>query len=107
MEELVKISTAKLAREKGFDIHICRCGGFPDCICDNELPTQSLIQKWLRDVHNIQVYCYSSTKDGNGKYRDYVVYINGQAINDARDQEFQTYEDALEFGITQSLKLWT
>ena len=68
-------------------------------------PTQSLVQKWLREVHNIQVYCYSSAKNGKGIYRDYVVHVNEMSINDARDEEFQTYEAAMEVGLQVSLEM--
>jgi len=67
-------------------------------------PTQTLLARWLREVHNIQVYAYSHTKNQNGKYRDYVVYINGREINDARDEEFQTYEEAMEIGLSVALE---
>lgn len=69
------------------------------------LPTQSLVQKWLREVHNIQVYCRSHTKNGEGKYRDYVAYVNEEIINDARDEEYQTYEEALEVGLRYALEM--
>ena len=65
-------------------------------------PTQSLLQTWLRNEHDVQVYAYSHTKK-NGKWGDYVVYVDNTAINDARDEEFQTYEDALEIGLQHAL----
>jgi len=68
-------------------------------------PTQALVAMWLRRVHNIQVYCYSSTKNGEGIYRDYVVHVNERSINDARDEEFQTYEEAMEVGLQVSLEM--
>lgn len=68
-------------------------------------PTQSLVARWLREVHNIQVYAYSHTKNIKDEYRDYVVYVNNTAINDPRDEEFQTYEEAMEFGIFYALNL--
>ena len=68
-------------------------------------PTQSLLQKWLREQHNLQVYAYSSTKHTDVEYCDYVVYVNGMALNDARDEEYDKYEDALEFGLQEALKL--
>lgn len=68
-------------------------------------PTQSLLQRWLREVHNIQVHCHSNTKDGKGKYRDYVAYINERAINDPRDEEFDAYESALEVGLQVALEM--
>jgi hypothetical protein len=46
----------------------------------------------------------SHTKNGDGKYRDYVVHINDKDINDARDEEFQTYEEALEMGLQVALE---
>ena len=67
-------------------------------------PTQSLLAKWLRDVHNIQVYCNSGTKNGN-VYRDYIVHINERSINDPRDEEYQTYETAMEAGLQSALKM--
>jgi hypothetical protein len=66
-------------------------------------PTQALLAKWLREVHNIQVYVNSHTKDGDGKYRDYVAHVNNREINDARDTEFQTYEEAMEVGLKAAL----
>jgi len=33
------------------------------------------------------------------------VYINGIAQNDARDEEYQTYEDAMELGLQNALKM--
>ena len=72
-------------------------------------PTQSLLAKWLRDVHDIQVYAYSHTirdphpKMGTAKYRDYVAHVNEKEINDARDEEYQTYEAALEAGLKYAL----
>jgi hypothetical protein len=61
-------------------------------------PIQAIIQRWLREEHNIQVWASSHTTNGK-KYIDYVAYVNGTAINDARDQEYQTYESALEEGL--------
>jgi hypothetical protein len=131
-EALIEFSTAKLAKEKGFDWD---CNHFytvdevlTPCLAvrvyepvDNivsdsnhairlyySAPTQSLLQKWLRDVHNIQMYvethtCSTTTEFGR-IWKDYVVHAKGAALNDARDEEYQTYEDALEFGLQTMLK---
>lgn len=104
-DKRISFETAKLATEKGFNIHICVCGGYPDCLCHNIPPTQSLLQKWLREEHNIQVHCHSHTKNSEGKYRDYVAYVNEEIINDARDEEYQTYEEALEVGLRFALEM--
>jgi hypothetical protein len=68
-EVLIKVETARLARENGFD-WICS-GNYdanqPEILCPTgwitnwnnksystiSAPTQSLLQKWFRDVHNI------------------------------------------------------
>lgn len=141
-DERVSLETAKLLKEKNFNI-----GGYGsyteylkthksdnpsfatkkgevefdgtfyfinnNSACDNSCknytmyaaPTQSVVQRWLREVHNIQVYCYSSTKNGDGVYRDYVVHVNERSINDARDNEFQTYEEGMEIGLQIALKM--
>jgi len=84
-------------------------------------PTQALLARWLREAHGIQVYAVSGTLsgtvDGARKYKDYVVHVCvassrdnevgrvvQTAVNDARDEEFQTYEAALEFGLREALK---
>jgi len=67
-------------------------------------PTQAVLARWLREVHNIQVYVSSQTVNGNGKYRDYVAHVNNREINDARDEEFQTYEEAMEVGLLIALE---
>jgi hypothetical protein len=34
-----------------------------------------------------------------------VVHINGQSMNDARDEEYQTYEEAMEVGLEMALEM--
>ena len=127
-EKLVTLETAKLAKEKSFNwsTYMIWMFEYPyymsekkdwyhrerNYYCDIPLhepwcysPTQSHLAKWLREIHGIQVYVYSSAKNDEGKYRDYVVYINGIAQNDARDEEYQTYEDAMELGLQNALKM--
>jgi cell division inhibitor SulA len=112
IEELIKNETAKLAKEKGFnEIEPCSCGGFPDCICQLSrssltdyvyTPTQSLMQKWLRDKRNIHVeitwvdtlsniYVYHISTTGNAIRPDSIFYYS--------------YEEALEEGLIEALKL--
>ena len=84
-------------------------------------PTQALLARWLRDAHGIQVYAVSGTLsgtvDGKRKYKDYVAHVCigssrdnevgrviQTAINDARDEEYQTYEAAMEAGLQYALK---
>ena len=84
-EQLISFETAKLAKEKGFD-WICRV--FYEDWDNNELhepispsdfnnehvwektisaPTQSLLQKWLREVHDIKM-CVSYTCVDDSEY---------------------------------------
>ena len=80
------------------------CSGNKDYFKTFSAPTQSLLQKWLREIHGIQVYVYSSTIR-LGKYSDYVIHINEKSLNDARDEEYQIYEDAFEVGLREALKI--
>ncbi len=91
IEELISFETAKLAKEKGFNE---QCSA----------PTQSLLQKWLREVHNIHVnvsYGLTFTFKINGdlKGNDYVDYSN------IEEYWSRTYEEALEKGLIEGLKL--
>jgi len=102
-EQLISFETAELAKEKGLDIKVCKCGGFPECICDNLNPTQSLLQKWLREVHDVNLLV--DTAGIKGKYVAFINsygwiygYINEQKI-------FDSYEDALEAALVVGLNL--
>jgi hypothetical protein len=46
-EELITLETAKLAKEKGFD--------YFNGIYKTQRSTQSLLQKWLREIHKIDI----------------------------------------------------
>ncbi len=96
-DELISAETFEIAKQKGF----VKKGHFfnEDII----IPTQSLLQRWLREVHNIQVYASSATINMLGKYRDYIFTVNGKS-SDHRDG-YDTYEEALEKGLQEGLKL--
>ena len=72
-EKLISFETGKLAKEKGFNIidvhayyHINEGYTLGHALCYSEVneqednlllaPTQGLLQKWLREVHNINVF---------------------------------------------------
>jgi hypothetical protein len=122
-EQLITFETAKLAKEKGFKIKQKK-GYFSEVETPTNsgyrtlpefgfAPTQSLLQKWIREAHDIQVYSQSYTVRGGkqGKrFGDYIYVINplyGEHVlmEDARDSKFQTYEGALEIGLQEALKL--
>lgn len=133
IETIVSLETAKLLKEKGFNepclyyfgcddkgnlipkcvagIQDCECRTVEDLYIQNNLlleeellqPTLSLAQKWIREkgIH-IGVYANASgwgwilTKCGG----------NGSCIKEIEDDTFfNTYEDALEEGLKQVLKL--
>lgn len=122
-DKLVSYKTAKLAKEKGFNWKVFSYyksemslfNIFPDYEQDIDnwnnitfyincysAPTQSLLQKWLREKHSIHInigtiafnrginkmpnygYCISSTKNHNKKITN--------------------YEEALEEGLYEALK---
>ena len=107
-EQLISLKTAKLATEKGFNLkEPCTCGGYPDCICEQTRsvtpdyvyrPTQSLLQKWLREVHNLHVnpYRYKDLVADNNDDCVYKVFISAKG--------FKTYEESLEEGLITVLK---
>ena len=152
-EQLVSFETAKLAKEKGFDIHcpnfyfedgefrkneLTGTNGYygeeycfeqeeflenwNDGFLTNKLgdrcfgckksnnyfetfsaPTQSLLQKWLREVHNIDVISYPSFMGKQRNYyyviftnRDFENYMQGLSNN-------YSYEEALEIGFKEAL----
>lgn len=105
-EELVTLETAKMLIEKGFN----ECRNVVDIsnMSNDDLPkrcflqpTQSIAQKWLRDNHSVH-----TAVDVNGSGLWYC------RIYDTKDYEFLfetknyvTYEEALEAGIFEALKL--
>jgi len=107
IEPLINFETAKLAKEKGCDLPLYILedhNNGADILC-----TQSLLQKWLREKHDIHIYvdttptfdsihpkkwrasikyCFQPFKWTTGKY----------VIKD-------TYEEVLETGLQEALKL--
>lgn len=131
-ERLVSFDTAKLAKEKGFNepcSHyyvlnfrnfkadgVLHKVGLPD-ECDSSniyqfvkrgsgqphlagAPTQSSLQKWLREVHNVVVIIDLGPL--SEKY-SYEIYYNGDFYDG--DYINASYEEALENGLIESLKL--
>ena len=78
-------------------------------------PTQSLLQRWLREVHNIYVESYHDLTSDGTKIQFYTSWgflqqkdKNGnQNVNGWYDEynDWETYEEALEVGLQEALKL--
>jgi hypothetical protein len=125
---LVTFPTAKLAKEKGF-IEYCIYAYFKDkeirlshCYSiksdeakpEDEIyaPTQSLLQKWLREIHEINciAWCNASgwaweIEKTNGTHisiMDIDGDVKGTNLNSGM---FNIYEEALEIGLQEALKL--
>jgi hypothetical protein len=124
-EQLITFETAKLAKEKGLCEYFNKGTEYvsafysedginfeetefqqEDCIIGDRYfrPTQSLLQKWLREVHKIDVFCDCI---GSGKYYS-VIYDN--SIKEGNDKVFEqeketSYEESLEVGLQEGLKL--
>jgi hypothetical protein len=117
-EQLITFETAKLAKEKGFDVY-CETAyvyrykehesedywyywksyvgslTHDPLTCDIGAPTQSLLQKWLREKHNTFIsvdvnYCYK-------------IYFKDVLLSESIN--YNNYEDALEVGLQEGLKL--
>ncbi len=132
-ESLISFKTAKLAKEKGFftgtifDIYPLvdffkshKIGVLSSILMEESLdidlaieegyyaeaPTQSLLQKWLREEYKSEVYvvphfiCYDPSVNNNKGYYEVVIDNTATTISG-----FETYEAALEAGLIHALKL--
>lgn len=127
-EQIITFETAKLAKEKGFDImpdkffdeglvkntsilRMPRCSPHTPEFNYQEIdiyyaPTQALLQKWLREVQLLHIVALPSKLD-DGKW----YYHRFDLSNLERDSEpelvdtYDTYEEALELGLQIALKL--
>lgn len=134
-EQLIQYQTAILAKEKGFDIPVwdfidtygdinSLMGYIGDSFqekydmakefVDIYLPTQSLLQKWLREVHDIYIDIleYYDEKDlplYDKKFPKPIGFFCWDKYDDNFCEEgaekFKTYEEALEAGLFEALKL--
>lgn len=111
-EELISFETAKLAKEKGFNIYASK---FYDKYGDLQVerpsfdittnegnvasPTQSLLQKWLREEHDIHIEIIPN------KNKWHTVMYPLVCIDDVGHfGDWDTYEQALEEGLYEALK---
>jgi hypothetical protein len=115
-DQLISFETAKLAKEKGFrekSMHWYNSSGLPVSVAQPQSPsddkrfpsysrpTQSLLQRWLREKHRIDIDCSCDYErilwkvghrmKGYGYHSSSLMFIS--------------YEAALEKGLQQALKL--
>jgi len=122
-EQLITFETAKLAKEKSFNEECLKYftkslkvkyyefmltnediedfghrNSSMDIICS--APTQSFLQKWLREKHDIHIAIHPKNLMNNTvKY-----YSHKGFIKKDWDNLFDTYEEALEQGLLEALK---
>ena len=113
-DKLISFETAKLAKEKEFkyilDYQIYYNSiGYLNRLQHSEedipAPTQSLLQKWLREIHNIHIDIRTNTISG-GCYFFYLSQTRAPFYTlfiSVKDSD--TYEEALEYALKESLKL--
>ncbi len=131
-DQLISFALAKLAKEKGFE------GGTNSCresyrelngelikngLCETVdsswrgkynsytwyyAPTQSLLQKWIREIHKLDIEIETYWKDEFKKetvYQPWVKFKGSVDDNNNGLTLFPTYEQALESALEESLNL--
>lgn len=132
-DQLVSFETAKMAKEVGFDERVCffyseitgLLSGVPHLTNGIKLnshsgyrgdkkkklypyisaPTQSLLQKWLREEHNLLV---TTGINRDKVQRRYLYYIDGLKDYELMEESlelFNSYEEAIEQGLQEALSL--
>lgn len=138
-EQLISLDTAKLAKEKGFNLFSQGWYGCDDPVHGepNKLfvrtystweefgeedsqegteiysaPTQNMLQKWLRDEHRLLVDACHADDFPWWKCKITILNVDEELINTEgiivyvkTFMEFNSYEDALETGLEEALKL--
>jgi len=131
MEELITYETAKLAKEKGFkwkfntldnyklgqysyferhdnktnviaishyEYDTTNCSAWKNGIA---APTQSLLQRWLREEHNIHINIY-----WDEEFYSFEFYTSECGISNMKYEDLKmSYEKCLEFALLEALKL--
>lgn len=125
-EELISFDTSKLAKEKGYKITPDFWGDYSFYTSDgfkgkaNEqgyyykytqhegdlypLISQSLLQKWLREIHNIDIEIKITTT-GNNIFTGYIGSIINKAVLVAMTKQCKTFEKTLEISLLTGLSL--
>ena len=67
-------------------------------------PTQSLLQKWIRDKHKISIKIDDFITEGKLAF-DYELKVLGEIETITESEPYNYYEEALEAGLYRALKL--
>ena len=129
-EQKVIFETAKLAKEKGFDIP---CENYYDTYIDDDdidlcnyeenrgsnfaylrknendfeysAPTQALLQKWLRETYDIHIDFEYDLEPNMKTINVSFCVINNKGSLYEEKKQYLKYEQALEQGLQKALKL--
>ena len=112
-DTLIEFKTAKLAKEKGFksDTYIPghRHEGDVGDFKGFYFPTQSLLQKWLREEYKIDIEIRNLREVEQGIKLYKYGYISIVESEEKRHKQYntfsETYEEALEIALYEALKL--
>lgn len=120
-DELVGFEVAKLAKEKGFDeltdYNYSSTGNLisgtgrwrnSDWAVNISAPTQSLLQRWIREVYKIDISIepvWNNAKKLKSLYSPWVYYRANEEPGDEKQTYFDSYEQALEEALIEALKL--
>lgn len=101
-EDYVSDETFKLLKEKGFDDSCCRFVIESDESYYRGAPTLQMAMKWLREVHNIDIFPW---KIGKGIYSCAIFNSNtGQDLSSNKDFPSEKYEETVEAAIKYCLE---
>jgi len=92
-EVTICFETANLAEEKGYKFKYTNIN---DIKVPLNIPTQSSLQKWLRDMHDIHISINIRPIS-----REFCGYVNNEDIY----VHFKSYEEALESCLQEGLKI--
>ncbi len=122
-DTLISFETAKLTKEKGFNISIQSYYSLEEAEDEADYmslprnwnawskyisaPTQSLLQKWLMNIHKIRVY---PTHGVSGEFNYQIYKWNydnqiGKWQRIGHISSVSTYDEALELGLIHALNL--
>ena len=109
-EEICTYEVCKLAKEKGFDVPTDFCyekSGNLVRVGSISAPTQSLLQRWLREEKGIHISVEYEWVEGvdDWTFWSYIKKINNaKVVDDAIKSGFNTYELALEDALKYTLE---
>lgn len=129
-EQLVAFETATLAEEKGFNwgTRYFTDGAYIESVLDYEedyfdqtfiaqhnkeydgpiylLPSQSTLQKWLREEHEVHICVRPALKEGKRMYWLSIYnYLKDGSLLASNIKCFDSYEQAIEEGLQKVLKV--